>query len=342
MKILHFVHNYYGFSGASRQAINIAIGINTYHKGIKQCFFSLGESKKQANEPFTVYSSKTSSLARVFYFMIVLCRYRPDILHMHGADFALLAVAKIFRTKVYWKSTLYKSDDFESLTTGKFGYIKKRLIRLIDCNNTLTKQIFRVNEKYLSTDRLVTIPNGVDIPKESVFSKEKIAVIVSAIIPRKGVVEGIDFFNKYLKEKNYLLYIIGPDKCTLDGYSPEYISIFYSKLSDKVRYMGEVDFSLVSNYLKDAHYLIHLSKSEGMPNIVLEAMSYACYPITLSMDGLYSELYDHRLSGINIDKPFELKNTINDLGYNRISQLHSFPVIASKTYMVYLGLLNNG
>lgn len=343
MKILHFVHNYYGFSGASRQAKNMAIGINTYHKDVEQCFFSLGEKKEKANESelFSVYSSKTSSLLRIFYFIIALCKYRPDIVHMHGADFALLVVAKLFRVKVYWKSTLYKSDDFETLTLGKIGHIKKCLIRLIDCNNALTKQMHSVNKKFLTSDRLVTIPNGVEIPKDTFLSKEKKAVIISAIIPRKGVVEGINFFNKHLKEKGYLLYIMGPNNKTIDGYSSEYISTFNSKLSDSVRYLGEVDFSVVSNYLNDAQYLIHLSESEGMPNIVLEAMSHACYPITLSMDGLYREIYDNGVSGINVEKKFELIDAINHAGYQRINDLHSFSVISNKTYIVYLGLLSD-
>ena len=47
MKILHFVHNYYGFSGASRQARNIALGIRNNDKNIKQRFFSLGDKQKK-------------------------------------------------------------------------------------------------------------------------------------------------------------------------------------------------------------------------------------------------------------------------------------------------------
>ncbi|HIF9150943.1 TPA: glycosyltransferase family 4 protein [Photobacterium damselae] len=342
MKILHFVHNYYGFSGASRQAKNIASAINNHYQDIEQAFLSLGGSvkKNKEKELFNVYSSKNAGLKRCLYFVYILYKLRPDILHMHGADFALLIIAKLFGTKIYWKSTLYQSDDFGTLTSGRFGRVKKWLIKLIDCNNTLTKQIFNVNKEYLSVEKLVTIPNGVDIPKDIDIVKEKIAVIVSAIIPRKGVVEGIDFYNKYLKDKGYVLYIIGPNKKSLDGYSSEYISIFNSKLSNNINYLGEVDFLVVSDYLRRAQYLIHLSLSEGMPNIVLESMAYSCFPITLSMDGLYSELFDNGISGFNIELlNFENLNMVNDAGYNKICNNHSFSIISEKTYLIYQGML---
>lgn len=343
MKILHFVHNYYGFSGASRQAKNIAEGISVTNHKIEQRFFSIGEKNSDYNSKFIIYTTPRTLLKRCLIYISIILKYKPDIIHMHGADFAILFLSKILGVKIYWKSTLCGSDDFRSLISGKNSYIKRKLISLIDCNNTLTRQMFDINCDFLDENKLVTIPNGVDIPLDNNFKKEKIALIVSAIIPRKGVIEGIKFFNEKLMDDGYILYIIGPKDKTLDGYNDTYINDFYKLLNGNIKYFGKLEFNEIKVFLSKALYLIHFSESEGMPNVVLEAMAYNIYPILKDMGGLTKELINNNITGFNIDDVLYDINLIDPLGNipgrQRVIEYNSFDTITKKTLMTYERLI---
>lgn len=347
MKVLHLVHNFYGFSGASKQAKSIATGIAEYYPDIQQRFFTLEPecqniSNMQKYE-FFVYLTNKRVLNRIFNLIKVIIKYRPAIAHFHGADFALLVVCKLLGVKVYWKTTLYGSDDFKTLTTGRFGFIKKWLIKLIDINNTLTMQIFNVNRGFLPVKKLITIPNAVSIPDEhSVQNKQKLVVIVSALIPRKSVFEGILFFNAHLKNLGYKLYVIGPDTENLDGFSAGYVANCKSLANEQVVFLGELSHLQTLDILKNAKFLIHLSRSEGMPNVVLEAMAYCGYPIVSNMNGLAQELIVDGVTGFNIDSSndFSCLDTLllNKDGRLDVINNNGFERVCLKTVDVYLAL----
>ncbi|MFQ2414366.1 glycosyltransferase family 4 protein [Aeromonas caviae] len=350
MKILHLVHNYYGFSGASRQAKNIAKGILAAYPDIEQRFFTfkskMCEHYDGDKSDFIVYSSKPHSISKIYSLLKVIILYRPEIIHFHGADFLMLIVCKLMGIQVYWKTTLYGSDDFTSLFSGRFGTIKKFLTRFIDMNNTLTHQIRKEHNKFLLPERMVTIPNGVNIPSVvNVDEKINLAVIVSAIIPRKSVLEGIFFFNKNLRKLGYKLFIVGPSSPRLDGFSPEYLDECKNHQDDNVIFLGEISHEKTLDILRKARFLIHLSRSEGMPNVVLEAMAYSVYPILSDMNGLTEELIDDGVTGFNVEKrnDFSLLKHLsyNAKGRDSVIEKNSFDIVSSKTVDVY-EVLKNG
>lgn len=345
MKIIHFVHNYFGFSGASKQAVGIAQGIKERDKEIEQQFFTLSASREITNaDGFVIHTSKKKLIPRCLQFISLIKKFKPNVVHFHGADFALLVLCKVFNVKVYWKSTLFGSDDFISLTSGKMGHVKKELLKYIDVNNTLTKQIYLSNIKLLECAKLVTIPNGVMISENNI-KKDKVAIIVSAIIPRKSIYEGIDFFNKNLRKHGYRLFIIGPRSETLDGFDASYYDHCLGIANSDVYFMGELPQLNVFDYLNKAQYLIHLSKQEGMPNVVLEAMSFGAYPIVTSMDGLSNELIENGVSGFNVDGGIDFDVSLfkgeNLFGREFIINNNSFSVVAGKTIDVYRKLVEN-
>ncbi|WP_017221054.1 glycosyltransferase family 4 protein [Moritella dasanensis] len=346
MIVLHVVHSFFGFSGASKQAYSLAMAIRREYKDndLTQSFFTFSNSNQFVHEKdnFLIYSCRTGFRSRFVTFYRTLLKVKPDIIHFHGADFLLLLLAKSYGAKVYWKSTLYKSDDLLSLVSIKNGWLKKLIIKLIDKNNTLTLQMRKVNSQFLKEKKLVTIPNGVNIPEIPFADKKKIALIVSAIIPRKRVIEGINFFVDNLQDQGYKLIVIGPNDSSLSGFDKKYHQMFKAKLTNDISYLGEVDFSDVEIYLRQTQFLIHLSESEGMPNIVLEALSYGCYPITRDMDSLAEELFIDGISGFNIDsnKNFFIDDYkgFNIQGYNEVRLNKSFSVVAHKTLLIYKNL----
>jgi glycosyltransferase involved in cell wall biosynthesis len=54
-------------------------------------------------------------------------------------------------------------------------------------------------------------------------------------------------------------------------------------ISNKVIFLGNVDSETVKSVLQEAHFLIFISKSEGWPKAVAEAMWWGCLPVTTAV-----------------------------------------------------------
>ncbi|WP_449549908.1 glycosyltransferase family 4 protein [Lelliottia amnigena] len=346
MKIVHIVHNFYGFSGASLQAKNLAEAIVNYDKSTEQFFVTRlknGPEKKLVDkviDDFFVVEIP-AGISRILTFIKFCLKVKPDIAHFHGADFGLLVTCRILNIKVYWKSTLLGSDDFSSLIgSSTKGIIKKKLLSCIDVNNTLTKQIYDINSHYLPPSKLVTIPNGVEAESlDKIVRNERLAVIISAIIPRKKILEGIDFFKQNLAHKGYMLLIFGPYDSGLDGYNKEYVKQCLSFADSNIIFKGNVNHSEIKTALSKVGFLIHLSEKEGMPNVVLEAMGRGVYPIVSEMNGLAYEIIKNEKCGYitSSSKKFSIENYmgINKDGMKIIAENYEFKVVAAKTCQIY-------
>ncbi|ASQ18725.1 glycosyltransferase family 4 protein [Enterobacter cloacae] len=348
MKIVHIVHNFHGFSGASLQAKNLAKAIVKYDKSTEQFFVTRiknGPVKlvDKYIDDFVVVETPLN-ISRLLTFFKFCLKFKPDIAHFHGADFGLLVICKILNIKVYWKSTLLGSDDFDSLIgRSTKGMIKKKLLNCIDVNNTLTKQIYDINNHYLPPSKLVTIPNGVEMESlDKIGRNERLAVIISAIIPRKKILEGIEFFKQNLAHKGYKLLIFGPCDSGLDGYSKEYVKQCLSLADSNIIFKGNVNHNEIKNALSKAGFLIHLSEKEGMPNVVLEAMGRGVYPIVSEMNGLAYEIIINEKCGFIISgsEKFSIDNymDINKDGMRIIAENYEFKVVATKTCQIYESL----
>ena len=198
MKVVHIVHSLYNYSGASNQAKNLSRYITPHD--IEQCFFSVSNflndnNKEKSDIDVEVFESNRSISSRFIQFIRMYYKFRPDVAHFHGADFFLLVMCKLFFIKIYWKSTLYGSDDFLTLSKTRFGKFKLFLLQRINVNNALTMQMKEVNEKIIDTDKVIAIPNGVELSR-TIVKKDKIALIVGAVVPRKNVLKGIEFLRK--------------------------------------------------------------------------------------------------------------------------------------------------
>lgn len=83
---------------------------------------------------------------------------------------------------------------------------------------------------------------------------------------------------KYLQDKNVNSSLTfcgeGPDENKLKLYCKDL------NLVDKVTFLGNISSSEVIEILKQSHYLIFLSNSEGWPKVVAESMWWGCIPIS--------------------------------------------------------------
>jgi glycosyltransferase involved in cell wall biosynthesis len=344
MKIIHYVHSFGGYSGATKQAISLSLQLESF--GCKQIFISesVGVELDLVENNECVFLK--NNMLGVFNFIYQLVKFRPDIVHFHGASFKYLFFASLF-SKVYWKTTLNGDDDFDSLisnTRGLKSIIKAKLINFIDLNNSLTIQNYNINSKYLDRNKIVTISNGVIFLDSLDYEKEKTILIIATVIPRKRILESILFYKKNFENRGYKLYIIGPyTDVHLDGYNSEYIKKCLSYESESIIFTGKLGTDKVHFFLKKASHLILFSLQEGMPNVVLEALSFGAIPIVTSMGGVSMEILNPPSVGIILDDE-DLLNVldIQDSNLtafnncrNHIYNNFSIEKIAMRTYEAY-------
>lgn len=217
----------------------------------------------------------------------ILYNNNIDIIHTHGlrAD----SIIKSTKSKIPQVTTLHNFP-FEDYPM-KFGAIKgflmaqyhfyytKKIKFNIACSYSLA-----IKYKELKRVEVDFIRNGVDLSlikfeennKEELRKKlelptnRKLFIFVGSLISRKNPISVIKEFNKFNIDGKSSLIILG------DGFLKEEC---ISLLNDNILFKGNV--SNVVEFLFASDFFISLSKSEGLPNTVMEALA-AGLPVLLS------------------------------------------------------------
>lgn len=310
LKVLHVLHNYSGYSGASLQAKRLINKLSEL--GVEQSVLSTSmDGSGKRDDLKGIYYCGRRPFKRIVKVLYLFFFFRPSVVHFHGADFLILAVSKMFGIKVYWKTTLIGSDDFSVLSAGRFGLIKRVLIKMIDCNNAMTKTAFEVNQRYLNRKRIVTIPNGV-IPLlyQHASMPTKTILMVGAIIPRKKVIEGVKYLLR-VTDHEWDICIAGPCHNGLDGFDSSYKQQFDKIVEESFRitYLGEVEPVEVGKLYATSSAFALFSETEGLPNVAIEAGCNGLYLILSEMSGVARELIPNEDFGIvvnSLDKEINL------------------------------------
>ena len=214
---------------------------------------------------------------------------KPDVIHSMGVfpDFAVCRMKK-FRQVITLRNFVY--DDYPT----KFGFVRgmilarlhlytmKRTARTVACSESLSvmyREKLKLEYGY--------IRNGVDVEKythgteeEKIRQREKLGlpkdsvifVYSGQMIDRKNQKFLLEVFEKDFRSGAASLLLLG------DGADYEQLKESYGKLPN-VYFTGNV--TNVEDYLKASDVYVSTSKSEGMPNGVLEAMAVGL-PIVLS------------------------------------------------------------
>jgi glycosyltransferase involved in cell wall biosynthesis len=236
-----------------------------------------------------------------------LCRTRKeyDILHCHIVQEFQTIVAVlfkyIFKMKVIVKmSSSGETSDFKVLRKVKFGRLFLRWIRNVDAIVSVCKKSSReIVENGFSKETLVEIPNGIDTSKfsEDTFRGRKSLrniTYVGRLDKYKGVNFLLNSFKDVLsKVDNVRLTIVGdgPDASRLRNMAKDL------GIMDNVGFKGRRED--ISSELCDADIFVLPSLSEGMSNVLLEAM--ACgLPVIATHVGGNSDLIKDRHNGLLI------------------------------------------
>ena len=236
----------------------------------------------------------------------VLEEIKPDVIHSLGVfpDFAVSRMKRwnqIITLRNYvWEDYPAKFGKLQGTILAKLHlYAMKHTKKTVTCSESLAK-IYK--EKLGLTYDFVR--NGVDIEEyvsptkeEKVAIKKELGLLENAfvfvytgqMIERKNVGFLLDVFCKYFKDNDVRLLMLGGG-ALLDGYQALYGNV------SNIDFRGSV--SNVNHYLKACDAYVSTSKSEGLPNGVLEAMA-AGLPVVLS----------------DIEQHLEIYNVDNGIGY---------------------------
>lgn len=349
MKILYVVRNLDRYSGAARQAINLALIFKK--NGIRIDILNVSDLNEDNiflhPELFITTVTRNESNISLFNILIDYC-----IVHFHGVFMKLFIFSKLAGNKNILKSTLDGEDDFLTLTSGKQRYIKKLILKYsIDLNNGLTSQIANKNKRIISQKKIIKINNFVNVAKTIEVKKENLFIYSGAIIKRKNPHLSILYFlRNYAQLENSKLYLIGPSNIEEESGDIDYalkLKEKYSKYKDSIIFIDNLPHDELQEYFIKSKALLFFSDREGMPNVVLESLANNCFPILFTMNGLSKEILTNINAGAiinDINESIDINHIDNSIKFKSPHSLaldkYSFNIGFEKYKTLYKSMRN--
>lgn len=181
----------------------------------------------------------------------------------------------------------------------------------IDYLCALTRTLKADYEKFLEKNthtKVILLPNMlVELPnKKSDVSKLNL-ITVSRLDYGKRVNEIIDMFSK-VENKDSKLFIIGDG----DEYSRLHQQIKNLNLTRRVKLLGYKSHKEIEKYMLNSSIFLMASVTEGLPMVLLEAMSYGVPCIAYKTDSGTEDIIEHKNNGFIINNRDE-KEYITDI-----------------------------
>jgi len=294
---------------------------------------------------------------------------KVDVFHAHDwlvAD-AGIGLKHVFRKPLL--TTVHSTEigrrngihfDYERMIHETEAWLTYEAWKVICCSNYMVSHVrwaFGLPE-----DKLVMVPNGVDI---DVYSKnddlssfrskfalpeEKIVLFVGRLVYEKGVHVFVNAIPKVLEKTNAKFIIVG------NGYMKEQLSNIVKSMgfAHKVMFTGFIDDDTLRKLQKCADVSVVPSLFEPFGIVALEAMA-AKSPVVVSDTGGLSEIVDHDVTGVKVypENPDSLAwgitkvllndayaNSIRNNAYKKIQEKYDWNKIAQQTEAVYETILN--
>lgn len=191
--------------------------------------------------------------------------------------------------------------------TVLFNYLFKHSAKVVSLGGRLTGLLNDNIEN--AENKIVILPNAVNMPvkkTERVFQHDPLNILfVGRFAANKGIhilIECIKSLNKEGYEQYFKFNLVGKGP-----FFEEYISSFQAS---NLNYLGFADDDKLIQLYQENDLFVLPTLYEGMPTVILEAMSYGM-PIIVTDTGATTELVDHT-NGFIIEKnnPSALKNAI--------------------------------
>lgn len=259
------------------------------------------------NNLLFVFCCSIMLLYRMTKYDIVYFFWGSDYFSLIGILLKLLGKPTIIRTASMF------SREIGNIRFKKYPFLRLQLIRCFDAYIAISGELGKsMLEDGISKEKIVRVGNCVDEDKFFPLAEDQRLALRSAKgLKRDEIViifaghlnqiKGLDFFSKTinqmdLKQINTRVYILGSGKFVEDSLeaTKEVLSL---KSNDRVEFFGAVEN--IYPYYQIADIFVLPSKTEGMPNSLLEAMSCGLACVATSV-GAVPEIITNHLDGILI------------------------------------------
>ncbi len=317
-------HFYPHYSGATKQAVSLAKEIKK--SGVETFFITVENGKLKKREKFDGFDvyrikegkGKVKELVLWWNLFRILYKKRKDydIIHSHGAYYKNSIIGLM--GKFLKKSTVTKismsNNDLSGIGQGFYGRVHEKLFNMFDSCVSISPEISAELSKIaLRHNRIRELPNGVDSnkfipvsPEQKEHLREKlklpsglIFLYVGGISERKNVEWLLKTWSEIFKdEPDTSLVLVGPasredSKKILMNSLIDYVA--QNGLARKVLFRDYTE--AIEKYFQAADIFILPSKNEGMPNVLIEAMSCGLACMTTKVSGA-SELIIEGETGV--------------------------------------------
>ncbi|MBU1131830.1 glycosyltransferase family 4 protein [Patescibacteria group bacterium] len=232
----------------------------------------------------SIHTKHLDAISHTLLASLDVLRRDYDIVHYHGVGPALLAwIPRLFRPRTKVIITFH-SIDRKHQKWGWFARLALYLgewaaVKFAHETIAVSKVLQMYCKKEYNAD-VVYIPNGVEIPSRAAadeiktkfgLQKGKYFLFLSRLVRHKGAQYLIDAFNQIKTDKKLVIAGAG-------AFSDKYVK----ELKEKAKHNPNIIFTgnvsggsrLWRELFSNAYLFVHPSESEGLPIVVLEAMSF--------------------------------------------------------------------
>jgi len=221
----------------------------------------------------------------------------------------------------YLKGNSVLASIYNKLHHFLYGILFRNLNNIVNSSNALTQGFRRHG---VPADKLKTIYNGVNNQRfrpvneteKTAYRKKlnlpetgKIVLFVGLKVERKGILDLMESWKLFYKNMpNHYLLMVGDEKSSASDldYNSHWEEIKKEIDNTDLRIINRPNHSAIEEYFYSSDIFIFLSKKEGMPNVVLEAMSAGLPMIITEFEGFSDDYGENEKEYILVNREAQI------------------------------------
>ncbi|MFA6522290.1 MAG: glycosyltransferase family 4 protein [Patescibacteria group bacterium] len=278
----------------------------------------------------TIYTKRLEAIVHTFFSTLAVVAGSFDVVHYHGVGPSTLAfIPRIFRPRMTVVVTFHARD----MLNRKWGWGARRLLAFAERTAIwfshyciAVSHDLQVYCRDVLHREVVYIPNGATIQEETGTNElekfdlraREYILTVGRLVPAKGLHYLVEAFRGI--ETQQQLVIVGAP-----SYSDAYLESLYALAEgdERIHFLGFQTGETLRQLFGHAYLYVQPSEVEGLPLVVLEAMSFGIPP-------LVSDIAPNLEAIHNGGFTFETQNA-NDLRKHLVELLDHPDLVAAKS-----------
>ncbi len=264
------------------------------------------------NEYTIIHKKSENDIARIFRYLYLQITIASKIISIRKKiNFCIffnengllipIIIAKLLRKKVIWqlpsslkKRAQYTGDSlsFFLIIMQNLSYIFPDKIGLYSANLIIEWELEKYSKKVMISHRHFLDYKNFRITK-SYDNRENLVGYIGRFGDEKGIIEFIKAIPLIIKKNNNIKFLICGDG-NLKNKIVEFIN--QHKLNERVILLGWISHNELPYYLNRLKLIILPSKTEGLPNLMLEAMACGT-PVLVSAVGAIPDIIINKKTG---------------------------------------------